>query len=248
MPLQLVPVRCLSDNYAWLLHGNGKTAVIDAPEATPILAELNARGWGLDLIVLTHHHDDHTQATTDLVAQTGAKVAGNGQDAHRLPPLDVVLTPGGTLEICAEDADILDVSGHTIGHIALHLPLSHYAFTADSLMAIGCGRLFEGTAPMMWDSLSRLNALPAETLICSGHDYCRGNGAFALSVEPENAALKQRLDEVLAGTRLCAAATLAEERATNPFLRVAQLRGRLGLENASDGEVFARLRKMKDDF
>ncbi|AGT09235.1 hydroxyacylglutathione hydrolase [Paracoccus aminophilus] len=248
MTLELIPVRCLTDNFAWLLHGNGKTALIDAPEATPILAELEARGWSLDLIVLTHHHDDHIQATAELVAKTGAKVAGNGADAHRLPPLDITLAPGGTLEICDETADILDVSGHTIGHIAVHLPQSHYAFTADSLMAIGCGRLFEGNAPMMWESLTRLNALPGETLICSGHDYCRGNGAFALSVEPGNEALKQRLADVAAGRKICALASLDEERATNPFLRVHALRASLGLENAPDAEVFARLRKMKDEF
>ncbi|HRM75049.1 MAG TPA: hydroxyacylglutathione hydrolase C-terminal domain-containing protein, partial [Paracoccus sp. (in: a-proteobacteria)] len=121
-------------------------------------------------------------------------------------------------------------------------------FTADSLMALGCGRLFEGDAPMMWDSLSRLNALPAETLICSGHDYCRGNGTFALSVEPENAALQARLTETAASLRPCAPATLAEERATNPFLRVSELRPLLGMEGATDAEVFARLRAMKDRF
>lgn len=248
MPLELVPVRCLTDNFAWLVHGNGQTALIDAPEATPILAELAARGWGLDLIVLTHHHADHTQATAEIVAATGARVAGNPDDAHRLPPLDLAASIGAPLEICGEHAEIIDVSGHTIGHIAIHLPLSRLAFTADSLMGIGCGRLFEGTPDMMWDSLSRLNALPAETLICSGHDYCRGNGAFALSVDAGNEALERRLADTAAGNRLCAAATLAEERATNPFLRVGELRAQLKMDEAADAAVFARLRQMKDDF
>ncbi|MDN3711942.1 hydroxyacylglutathione hydrolase [Paracoccus cavernae] len=248
MPLELVPVRCLTDNFAWILHGNGRTALIDAPEAAPVLAELAARGWGLDLLVLTHHHPDHVQATAEIVAATGARVAGNPADAHRLPPLDLAASPGAPLEICGEHAEIIDVPGHTIGHIAIHLPQSALAFTADSLMGIGCGRLFEGTAEMMWGSLSRLDALPAETLICSGHDYCRGNGAFALSVDPGNDALKQRLADTVAGNQLCAAATLAQERATNPFLRVTQLRQSLGMENAEDVAVFARLRQMKDDF
>lgn len=248
MPLELVPVRCLSDNYAWLLHGNGQTALIDAPEAAPILAELAARGWSLDLIALTHHHDDHIQAVPELVAMTGARVAGNAQDAARLPPLDIPVLPGETLEICAEPAQVIDVSGHTIGHVAFYLPQSAMAFTADSLMALGCGRLFEGDADMMWASLSRLNALPAGTLICSGHDYCRGNGAFALSVEPENAALQARLAETAAGLRPCAPATLAEERATNPFLRVTALRPALDMAGADDAAVFARLRAMKDAF
>lgn len=248
MPLELVPVRCLTDNYAWLLNGNGRTALIDAPEAAPILAELAARGWSLDLIALTHHHADHIQAVAELVAMTGARVIGNAQDAARLPPLDQAFNPGDTVLICDEAARVIDVPGHTIGHIAFHLPESAMAFTADSLMALGCGRLFEGDAPTMWASLSRLNALPAETLICSGHDYCRGNGAFALSVDPDNAALQKRLAETAAGQRPCAPATLAEERATNPFLRVAELRDSLGLQGESDAAVFAALRRMKDGF
>lgn len=248
MPLQLVPVRCLSDNYAWLVHGNGQTALIDAPEARPILAELTARGWSLDLIALTHHHADHIQAVAPIVQATGAKVMGNAADSHRLPPLDLPVAAGATVTICDEPAQVIDVSGHTIGHIAYYLPQSSLAFTADSLMALGCGRLFEGDAVIMWDSLSRLNALPGETLICSGHDYCQGNGAFARSVEPDNTALAQRLIETAAGDRPCAPATLDDERATNPFLRVGALRASLGMENASDADVFARLRKMKDEF
>lgn len=248
MPLELVPVRCLTDNYAWLLHGNGQTALIDAPEAAPILAELAARGWSLDLIALTHHHADHIQAVPELVAMTGARVIGNAQDAARLPPLDQAVRPGETVTICDEPAAVIDVSGHTIGHIAFHLPESAMVFTADSLMALGCGRLFEGDAPMMWASLSRLNALPGDTLVCSGHDYCRGNGAFALSVDPDNAALQQRLTETASGARPCAPATLADERATNPFLRVTELRDSLGLQGESDASVFAELRRRKDAF
>ncbi|WP_134679756.1 hydroxyacylglutathione hydrolase [Paracoccus ravus] len=248
MPLELVPIRCLTDNFAWLVHGNGQTALIDAPEAAPILAELAARGWSLDLIALTHHHDDHIQAVPDLVAMTGAKVMGNADDAARLPPLDISTRPGETVTICGEEAAVIDVSGHTIGHVAYHLPGSKMAFTADSLMAIGCGRLFEGTPEMMWESLSRLNALPGETLICSGHDYCRGNGAFALSIEPGNDALRQRLAETAAGNRICARATLDEERATNPFLRIAELREALAMGSADDVAVFAEIRARKDRF
>lgn len=248
MPLEMVPIRCLTDNYAWLLHGHGQTALIDAPEAAPVLAELAARGWGLDLIALTHHHADHIQAVPELVAATGARVMGNALDAARLPPLDIAVKPGETARICGEPAEVIDVSGHTIGHIAFYLPDSAMAFTADSLMALGCGRLFEGDAAMMWQSLSRLNALPGQTLICSGHDYCRGNGAFALSVDSGNATLQQRLADTAAGRRLCAAATLEDERATNPFLRAGALRDGLGMAGAADVDVFARLRRMKDEF
>ncbi|MDQ7264105.1 hydroxyacylglutathione hydrolase [Paracoccus sp. PS-1] len=248
MPLELVPVRCLTDNYAWLLHGNGQTALVDAPEAAPILQELQARGWSLDQIALTHHHADHIQAVPELVGKTGAQVIGNADDAARLPPLDRPVRPGERFALCGETAEVLDVSGHTVGHVAFHLPGSAMVFTADSLMALGCGRLFEGDAEMMWASLSRLNALPAETLVCSGHDYCRGNGAFALSVDPDNAALQKRLAETASGARPCAPSTLAEERATNPFLRVAELADSLGLSGETDARVFAELRARKDRF
>lgn len=247
-PLELVTLRCLADNYAYLLHGPAGTVLIDAPEAEPILTELEARGWGLDAILLTHHHDDHIQAVPELVAATGARVIGAAADADRLPPLDLRVQPGEPLEVLGEPVAVIDVPGHTIGHVAFHFPNSGYAFTADSLMALGCGRLFEGDAATMWQSLGRLNALPGETLICSGHDYCKGNGAFALSVDPGNSALKARLDAIAAARQPCAPATLEEERATNPFLRAAALRDDLGMVGASDSEVFARLRQMKDSF
>ncbi|MTD99607.1 hydroxyacylglutathione hydrolase [Paracoccus sp. YIM 132242] len=248
MPLELVTLRCRQDNYAYLLHGDEGTVLIDAPEAAPVLRDLQARDWGLSAILLTHHHGDHVDGVAELVRETGAMVIGAAADAHRLPPLDLRITPGEPLEALGEPVEIIDVPGHTVGHVAFHFPQSGYAFTADSLMALGCGRLFEGTAAMMWDSLSRLNALPADTLICSGHDYCAGNGAFALSVDPGNQALRDRLAAVQEARQPCAPATLALERDTNPFLRVAALRAPLGMENAPDAEVFARLRSMKDAF
>ena len=248
MPLELVTLRCLSDNYAYLIHGDAGTALIDAPEAMPVLTELEARGWGLDAILLTHHHDDHIQAVTEIVGETGAKVIGNAADAARLPALDVSTAPGEALQVLGETVETIDVSGHTIGHVAFHFPQSKLAFTADSLMALGCGRLFEGDAATMWASLSRLNALPGDTLICSGHDYCAGNGAFALSVDPDNQALQDRLAAVDEARQPCSPATLDEERATNPFLRIDAMRAGLNMQGATDAEVFARLRKMKDDF
>lgn len=248
MPLELVPIRCLADNYAYLIHGGGQTALIDAPEAAPILAELQQRGWGLDHILLTHHHPDHVQAVPELAGATGAQVWGNENDAARLPPLDQPFRPGDHLDLCGTRAEVIDVPGHTIGHVAFHFPDDRLAFTADSLMAIGCGRLFEGTPAHMWASLTRLNRLPGETLICSGHDYAKGNGAFALSVDPDNAALKTRLADTLAGRIPASPATLDLERATNPFLRPAQLRDALGMQDFGNEAVFTRLRAMKDAF
>lgn len=244
--IEILPVRCLKDNYAYLLHANGRTALFDASEAAPILSALTERGWQLDQILLTHHHDDHIRAVPELVAATGATVTGAAADAHRLPPLDHALRPGDVTEAAGLPAQVIDVPGHTIGHVAFYVPDAQAAFTGDSLMAIGCGRIFEGDAPMMWASLQRLNALPAETLICSGHDYCVSNGAFALSVDPENPELRARLADTAAAARPCAPATLAEERATNPFLRAPALAPSLGLSDAE--EAFAALRSMKDRF
>ncbi|MBV0891598.1 hydroxyacylglutathione hydrolase [Paracoccus sp. Z118] len=245
---ELVTIRCLSDNYAYLVHGGGQTVLIDAPEAAPILAELKARGWSLDEILLTHHHADHIQAVPEIVAATGARVTGNAEDAARLPRLDRAVRPDESFDLCGEQATVIDVPGHTVGHVAYHLPQAGLVFTADSLMALGCGRLFEGTPAQMWNSLSRLNALPGETVVCSGHDYCAGNGAFALSVDGDNGDLRQRLEDTKAGRRPCSPATLEDERRTNPFLRAPQLAASLGMKGARDAEVFARLRRMKDEF
>lgn len=243
---EIITIRCLRDNYAYLLRANGLTALFDAPEAAPILDALAERGWGLDQIFLTHHHADHIDGVAELVANTGAKIVGAQADAHRLPALDVSVSPGAATEAAGLPAQIIDVSGHTVGHIAVHVPAARAAFTGDSLMALGCGRIFEGDPAMMWASLQRLNALPAETLICSGHDYCAGNGAFALSVDPDNAALASRLQAVASSARPCAPATLAEERETNPFLRAPALAGALGVPDAAT--AFAELRAMKDRF
>ena len=241
---ELVTIRCLTDNYAYLVHDRGCTVLIDAPEAGPILSELRGRGWSLDVILLTHHHDDHIQAVPEIVAETGAEVWGNMADTSRLPPLDRALQAGDWTEVCGQTLNVIDVPGHTVGHVAYHMPDAGLVFTADSLMAMGCGRLFEGTAAQMWASLSRLAALPDDTLVCSGHDYAHGNGAFALSVDPGNTALKARLGATLAGERTPSPARLSEEKATNPFLRAPAL-ARPG-ESALDS--FTRLRAAKDAF
>ncbi|WP_425043393.1 hydroxyacylglutathione hydrolase [Primorskyibacter sp. S87] len=255
MPLEIVTIPCLSDNYAFLVHNaqSGETALVDAPEAAPILKDLSQRGWKLSHILLTHHHGDHIDAVPEILEAHPARVIGAAADAHRLPPLDDKVRDGDNLTICGEQCDVLDVSGHTVGHVAFHFPLSKAVFTADSLMALGCGRLFEGTAPQMWASLSKLAALPDDTLVCSGHEYTQANGQFAETIDPNNPALKTRIAEIAddrAAGRPTVPSLLSLEKATNPFLRAndANIRRNLGLEQAAAAEVFAEIRGRKDRF
>ncbi|WP_170763737.1 hydroxyacylglutathione hydrolase [Ruegeria lacuscaerulensis] len=255
MPLEIVTVPCLSDNYAFLAHdaASGQTALIDAPEPGPILAELEARGWTLSHVLLTHHHWDHVDGLAGILERHPAKVIGAAADAHRLPPLDQQVSEGDTFEIGGEPVQVLDVSGHTVGHIAFYMPKSAVVFTADSLMALGCGRLFEGTAPQMWASLSKLAALPDETIVCSGHEYTQSNAKFAVTVDPNNAALQQRaadIDRARAAGEPTVPSTLALEKATNPFLRATDpvIQAHLGMENADPVAVFAEIRARKDRF
>ena len=255
MPLELVTIPCLKDNYAFLIHdaASGATAVIDVPESAPILAALQSHGWQLTDILITHHHDDHIAGVAALRDATGARVWGARADAHRLPPLDHALTEGDSVTIGPETGTVIDVSGHTIGHIAFHFPASGMVFTADSLMAAGCGRLFEGTPDTMWASLSKLAALPPETLVCSSHEYTSSNIRFALSLEPGNAALISRASQVALAredVRPTVPSTLSEELATNPFLRAAlpELKAAVGMAGSSDAEAFAEIRRRKDRF
>jgi hydroxyacylglutathione hydrolase len=254
MPLRIVTVPCLQDNFAFLAHdpATGATAVVDVPEAAPILAALARKGWQATEILLTHHHGDHVGGLAALQAglTSPARVTGAAADAHRLPPLDRAVAPGDAVSIGAETGTAIDVSGHTVGHLAYHFPGSAVAFTGDSLMALGCGRLFEGNAPMMWQSLRRLMALPGETRICSGHDYLAGNLAFARSVEPDNAAAAARVARARAEGPESVHVTLAEELATNPFLRSGreEVKAAVGMAGRSDAEAFAELRRRKDAF
>lgn len=255
MPVELVTVPCLSDNYAFLIHDDdsGATALVDVPEAAPILSALKDRGWSLTEVWLTHHHPDHVQGLDAVLAQHTARVTGASADTHRLPPLDRAVAEGDTFTFAGEPVHVIDVSGHTVGHIAYHMPGAGLAFTGDSLMAMGCGRVFEGTFDQMWESLSKLAALPGETTICSGHEYTTANARFAASIEPENRALISRTEEI---ARLRAADTptvpsrLSDELATNPFLRAGQpqVKSAIGMDGASDAEVFAEIRRRKDSF
>lgn len=255
MALELVTLPCLADNYAYLLHDpiSGATGVVDVPDAAPILTELARREWQLTDIFLTHHHDDHIAGVPALRAATGARVWGAEPDRHRLPRLDAGLWEGDTVSLGEVTGRVIEVPGHTVGHIAYLFAEDGLAFTGDSLMAAGCGRLFEGRPEEMWASLQKLAALPPQTLICSGHEYTAANLRFAASVEPANPAIAARTLRVMQARgegRPTVPSRLSGELATNPFLRAAQasVKEALGMAGASDLEVFTALRSRKDRF
>lgn len=255
MAVEIVTVPCRADNYAYLVRDRAteRTALVDAPAAEPIVAALEARGWGLDQIWITHHHADHTEGVEALRERFGAEVIGHVKDLGRLPRLDRELSEGETVALGQTTARIIDVSGHTIGHIAFVLDDDEAAFTGDSLMALGCGRVIEGTHAMMWDSLSKFLAMAEATRIYSGHNYGQTNGRFALTIEPQNAALKERIERIKKADAEGAPivpATIAEEKATNPFLRATEpaVKQAIGLPGADDASVFAEIRRRKDAF
>ena len=256
MSLEIVTIPCLTDNYAFLLHcrDTGRVGLVDAPEAEPVLAALRLRGLTLHEVFLTHHHWDHVDGLAGLrTAFPNLAVTGAAADRHRLPDLDRAVSEGDTFEFGAQRVDVLDVSGHTMGHIAFHMPQAKAVFTADSLMALGCGRLFEGSPDTMWQSMQKLMALPPETTVCSGHEYTLTNARFALTIEPDNAALQQRAAEVEAASAAGQATVpspLSLELATNPFLRAGlpEVKSAISMQNAGDAAVFAEIRARKDRF
>ncbi|MEL7100098.1 MAG: hydroxyacylglutathione hydrolase [Pseudomonadota bacterium] len=253
MPLEIVTIPCLSDNYAFLARdpGSGRVALIDVPEADPILAELAARGWSLDEIWITHHHWDHVQGLAEVLKAHAAPVTGAADDAHRLPPLDRAVSDGDSFAFGETQIQVWDVSGHTVGHIAFIG--GGAAFTADSLMALGCGRVFEGTHSQMHRSLEKFKALPRETIVCSGHEYTAANGAFAVTVDPANPALAKRIADT-AAARAAGTPTvpsvLGLELDTNPYLRADDpgIAEALGMPGAAPVDVFSEIRTRKDNF
>ena len=254
MPLEIEQFPCRSDNFGVLLHdpASGGTVSIDAPEAGPILAVLERRGWSLTHIMCTHHHHDHVEGNAVLVARFGAELVGPAAEADRIPALDRTVRGGDRLTLLGTDVEVIDVPGHTSGQVAYHWAGEGIVFTADCLFSLGCGRVFEGTMEEMHASLERLKALPADTQVYCGHEYTASNARFALQVDPGNEALQRRAAEVEA-LRARGEATLpvrlGDELGTNPFLRAHDpaIREALGLgPEESDAAVFATLRRRKD--
>ena len=247
--IEIVP--CLSDNYAYLVKAADLCAVMDPSEPGPVKAALAAKGWRLSHILNTHHHLDHTGGNLALAREFGATVVGPGKDAARIPALDIGVDEASGWEFGGLKVAVLEVPAHTSGAIAF--VIDGNAFTGDTLFAMGCGRLFEGDPAMMWASLSKLMTLPDDTKIYCGHEYTESNGRFALTLEPGNAALVARMDDVRAARAKgvpTVPSSMGLEKATNPFLRVgsAEIRKSLGMEKASDVAVFGEIRRRKDSF
>lgn len=239
--LEIARVPVLSDNYVWLVHerGSGETTVIDPAVAEPVLEEAARRGWRITQIWNTHWHPDHTGGNATIKEATGCTVTGPAAEAAQIPTLDRLVGEGDKVSLGAAEAEVFEVPAHTAGHIAYHLPEERTVFVGDTLFAMGCGRLFEGTAQQMHDNLQRLAKLPPDTQVYCAHEYTLSNGRYALVAEPDNASIRQRVEEVMAARSAGLATvptTIALELATNPFMR------------ASDADQLAARRAEKDGF
>ena len=240
MPIDIRQFPCLSDNYGYLVRDReaGLAAAIDTPDADVILSELEKSGWRLGLILNTHWHPDHAGGNETLKAATGAEVVGPAE-VRRIAPVDREVAEGDVVRLGATEFQVIGVGGHTLGHVAYYSPADATAFVGDALFALGCGRVFEGDAAMMWSSLSKLAALPEETAVYCAHEYTASNARFALSVDddPALAARAQAVFEARERGEPTVPTTIGLELATNPFLRAPKLAGRLGLSGVADHEA-----------
>jgi hydroxyacylglutathione hydrolase len=239
MSLTVRQFPCLADNYGFLVRDetSGAVACVDTPDADAVLAELRFAGWGLDMILNTHWHPDHAGGNASLKAATGATIVGPAE-VTRIAPLDRTVADGDVVDLGDSRFEVIDTGGHTLGHITYFAPADHVAFVGDTLFALGCGRLFEGTAAQMWASLSRLAALPDDTRMYCAHEYTAANARFALSVD-KDPGLAARTEAVFAARSRgepTVPTSIGLEKATNPFLR------------ARDADDFAALRRAKDGF
>lgn len=246
---------CRSDNYGLLLHDSksGATAAIDAPDAAAIERQLDSKGWELTDIFTTHHHGDHVEGNLALQQRFGCSITGPRREAERIPGLDREVSGGDTFTWAGRTVQVWDCPGHTLGHVAYVMPEELAVFAGDTLFSLGCGRVFEGSLEQMYGSVSQFKSLPPATRLFCGHEYTQSNVRFALSVEPGNAELQKRaveVDSLRAGGQMTCPSTIAAELAANPFLRTGsgEIRRTLGMESASDADVFSELRRRKDSF
>ena len=251
MTLQVHQFPCLQDNYGFLIRDGetGKVGCVDTPDADATLEELRRLGWGLDLILNTHWHPDHAGGNAALKAATGCRIVGP-KEVTRIAPLDQPVGEGDVVELGATRLKVMETGGHTLGHLSYYDEADGVVFVGDTLFALGCGKVFEGTAEQMWTSLSRLAALPDATLVYCAHEYTASNARFALSVD-DSPALKTRAAAVFAARERgepTVPTRIGAEKAANPFLRAPQLKQGLGLAGASDVQAFAAVRQAKDVF
>ncbi|WP_343313026.1 hydroxyacylglutathione hydrolase [Brucella sp. BE17] len=246
---------CRSDNYGVLIHDpeSDLTASIDAPDAKAIETALDRRGWTLDFIFTTHHHLDHVEGNEALKAKFGVSIIGPEAEKDKIPGIDRTVRDGDAFTFGLFTVNVIATPGHTAGEVSYYIPSAKAAFTGDTLFALGCGRLLEGTPATMFQSLEKLVALPGDTAVYCGHEYTQSNARFALTIDPDNSALKERADTIArlrAADRMTLPTSIALEMATNPFLRWHDraIRTRLNMDDASDEAVFAEIRKRKDLF
>ena len=249
----IIPV--LNDNYIYLLHdsSSGQTAAVDPALAQPVLDALEEYGWQLSYVLNTHHHWDHVGGNVELKQKTGCKIIASAADQHRIPAVDFAVKDNDTITLGEYTATVFLTLGHTHGHIAYYFADQAMLFCGDTLFVMGCGRLFEGTAEQLWHSLQKLSALPAETRVYCTHEYSQANGLFALRIEPDNLYLQEKMrtiKQLRKDNKPTVPSTIADELATNPFLRVAQpsIQKALGMMQQSSVDVFTELRKRKDSF
>ncbi|MDX9861622.1 MAG: hydroxyacylglutathione hydrolase [Rhodospirillales bacterium] len=253
LDIQIIPA--LSDNYVYLVRDpeSGACAAVDPAAAAPVLEAVSRLGWKLGLILCTHHHADHIGGVVEIKKATGCTVVGAAADAPRIPGIDVKVKEGDAVALGAHAGRVIETPGHTSGHIAYWFEGARALFCGDTLFSLGCGRLFEGTPAQMWKSLLKLRSLPDDAQVYCGHEYTSDNVAFALSLDPDNPAISRRADEALAlgeAGRPTLPARLGDEKATNPFLRADHdpIKEAVGLAGQDAVEVFAEIRRRKDEF
>lgn len=251
--LKIHQFNCRDDNFGVLIHDPdaGVTAAIDTPDEVPVRAAIEETGWGLTHIITTHHHFDHVKGNEPLKAEFSCHIIGPEAEADRIPGIDQTVNDGDQFQFGNHTVAVISTPGHTLGQVNYHFADAGVAFTGDTLFALGCGRIFEGDPDMMWSSLSKLMQLPEETVIYCGHEYTHSNARFALTVDPDNEALQARAAEIealRADGKPTLPTTMAQELKTNPFLRASDpaIRAHLGMEDATDAQVFAEIRARKD--